>query len=292
MNMGLIIGAVILGLLLGGIYGLMASGLALTFGVMRVINVGHSAFVIAGAYLSYALFTHLHVDPFVGLFITMPLMFLFGVGAEMAFLQHIKEDREQFSVLITWAIALGIEGTVGYFFGTDLVQISPSYANSTFAVGGVGITYISLWGFLLGAFLLASLSLVLRRTTFGAALRATVINRQAAQLVGINVARVTALAFGISAALAAAGGTLFGMLNTFYPVSWYDLIGHLLVIIVVGGFNSIRGAFIAALALISLQEVLSVVISPTVADLSFFVFLTGFLIVRPNGLFSVQVREA
>jgi branched-chain amino acid transport system permease protein len=292
MNFGLIFGAAVLGLLLGGIYGLMASGLALTFGVMRVINVGHSAFVIGGAYLSYAFYTHLHVDPFVGLFITMPLMFLVGVGVEMAFLHHIKEDREQFSVLITWAIALGIEGILGYFFGTNLVQISPSYSNSSFTVGGVSITYVSLWGFLLGALLLFLLSLVLRRTTFGAALRATVINREAALLVGIDVARVTAIAFGIAAAMAAAGGALYGMINTFNPDSWYDLIGDLLVIIVLGGFNSIRGAFIASLVIISFQEVLSVVISPTWSDLSFFGFLAIILILRPNGLFSLQAREA
>ena len=292
MNFGLIIGSAVLGLLLGGMYGLMASGLALTFGVMRVINVGHSAFVIAGAYLSYMLYTHLHIDPFVGLFITMPVMFLVGVGLEMAFLQHIKEDREQFSVLITWAIALGIEGVLGYFFGTDLIQISPSYTNSSFAIGGVRITYLSLWGFLLGALLLFLLSLLLHRTTFGAALRATVINRQAAQLVGIDVARVTAIAFGIAAGMAAAGGALYGMLNTFNPGSWYDLIGDLLIIIVLGGFSSIRGAFIASLVVITFQEVLSVLISPTWSDLSFFGLLAVILILRPNGFFSVRAREA
>ena len=292
MNGGLLLGASVLGLLLGGIYGLMASGLALTFGVMRVINVGHSALVIAGAYMSYELFAHLHIDPFVSLVITMPVMFLIGMGLEMAFLQHLREDREQFSVLVTWAIALGVEGVLGYFCGTDLVQISTNYANSSFSIGGVQIVYIYLYGFLLGALLMGLLALLLRRTTFGWSLRATVLNRQAAQLIGIDVAKVSAIAFGIAAAMAAAGGALYGMLNTFNPGSWYDLIGDLLIIIVLGGFSSVRGAFIASLVVIMFQEVLSVIISPTWADWSFFMLLAIVLIVRPSGFFGVKTREA
>jgi branched-chain amino acid transport system permease protein len=291
-NGGLLLGAAVLGLLLGGVYGLMASGLALTFGVMRVINVGHSAFVICGAYLSYELFVRLHVDPFLGLLITMPLMFIIGVILEVIFLQHLKEDREQFSVLITWAFALGAEGVLGYFFGTQLVQISVSYGNASFAIGGVQIVYIYLYGFLFGALLMGLLALLLHRTTFGAALRATVLNRQAAQLIGIDVARVTAIAFGIAAAMAAAGGALYGMLSTFNPGSWYDLIGDLLIIIVLGGFTSIRGAFLSSLIVIMFQEVLSVMISPTWSDLSFFLLLAIVLIVRPNGFFGIRAREA
>jgi branched-chain amino acid transport system permease protein len=291
-NGGLLLGAAVLGLFLGGVYGVMASGLALTFGVMRVINVGHSALVICGAYLSYELFTRLNVDPFLGLLITVPFMFGLGMLLEIGFLRRIRQDREALSILTTWGIALVLEGVLGFFFGTDLVQITVSYGNSSFAVAGVRVTYIYLYGFIIAVVIMALLAALLYGTPFGAALRATTANRQAAQLLGINVDRVSAVAFGIGAAMAAVGGALYGMLNTFNPDSWYDLIGDLLIIVVIGGFSSIRGAFIAALLVIVVQEVMSVAISPTWADLAFYAILAVVLIVRPTGFFGVREREA
>ena len=292
MNSGLLLGGAVLGLFLGGVYGVMASGLALTFGVMRVINVGHSALVICGAYLSYELFTRLDIDPFLGLLITVPVMFGVGVLLEIGFLRRIRQDREALSILTTWGIALVLEGILGFFFGTDLVQISVKYGNSSFAVGGVRVTYIYLYSFIIAVVIMALLAVLLYGTPFGAAVRATTANRQAAQLLGINVDRVSAVAFGVGAAMAAVGGALYGMLNTFNPDSWYDLIGDLLIIVVIGGFSSVRGAFIAALVVIVIQEMMSVAISPTWADLAFYAILAVVLIVRPTGFFGTREREA
>src|SRR6516162_5557424 len=109
--MHLFVQACILGLLTGGVYALMASGLALGFGVMRVINVAQGALIILGAYLSYSLYTSLHIDPFVGLVVLTPLMFLLGTGLQLVFLRPLRdEEREELSLLVTWAIALAIEG--------------------------------------------------------------------------------------------------------------------------------------------------------------------------------------
>lgn len=292
MNGGLVLGAAVLGLFLGGVYGVMASGLALTFGVMRVINVGHSALVITGAYLSYELFAHLKIDPFLGLLITVPVMFLLGVVLEVSFLKRLKQDREALSILTTWGIALVLEGILGYFFGTDLVQVTVSYGNSSFSVAGVQVTYIYLYAFILAVVIMAMLAALLYYTPYGASLRATTANRQAAQLIGINVDRVSAIAFGIGSGMAAVGGALYGMLNQFNPDSWYDLIGDLLIIVVVGGFASMRGAFLAALVVIVIQEILSVAISPTWADLAFYAVLAVVLIIRPRGFFGVRERVA
>jgi branched-chain amino acid transport system permease protein len=291
-SLSLLFGAAVLGLLTGGIYGVMASGLALTFGVMRIINVGHAALVILGAFLSYELFKHLNIDPFLGLLITMPAMFLIGVVLEVLFIRPLKSGREELSVLVTWAMALALEGVMGYFFGTDLVQTTVSYGTASFAVGSVHITYVFVYAFVLAIALMGLLAFLLYRTTFGAAIRATMLNRQAAQLIGIDVERVSAVSFGIGAALAAAGGAMYGIVNAFNPDSHYDLIGHLLVIVVLGGLGSMRGAFLAALLIITIQDITSVVISPDWADLSFFVVLVIMLVARPQGFFGVRVREA
>jgi branched-chain amino acid transport system permease protein len=289
--MALILEAAVLGILTGGVYALMASGLTLIFGVMRIINVGHGALVILGAYLSFVLWRSLNVDPFVSLIVTMPVMFALGVILQVVFIRPLKTDREALSVLVTYSIALGIEGLLGYFFTSNYVQITAWYDTASFPIGTFRVTYIYVYGFLLALAILGAIFLMLYRTTFGGAIRATMLNRTAAQLVGIDVDRVSAIAFGIGMATAAAGGVVFGITNTFNPGSHYDLISRLLTIIVLGGLGSLRGAIIAALVMLVIEDVTAVVISRVWASFVFFVVLVAVLLVRPQGLFGLRVRE-
>jgi branched-chain amino acid transport system permease protein len=289
--MTLVLEAAVLGVLTGGVYALMASGLTLIFGVMRIINVGHGALVILGAYLSFAFFRSWHVDPLLTLLITMPLMFALGVVLQIVFIRPLKTDREALSVLVTYALALGIEGVLGFTFTSNYVQLRAWYETASFAVFGFHITYVYVFGFLLCLAILGVLFLVLYRTSFGGALRATMLNRTAAQLIGVDVDRVSAIAFGIGVATAAAGGVVFGITNSFNPGSHYDLISRLLTIIVLGGLGSLRGAIIAALVMLVTEDITAVVISPVWATFVFFVILVVVLIFRPQGLFGVRVRE-
>jgi branched-chain amino acid transport system permease protein len=290
--MTVILEAVIFGILTGGVYALMASGLTLIFGVMRIINVGHGALVILGAYLSYALLTSsLHVDPFLSLVITMPAMFLLGVVLQVVFIRPLKDDREALSVLVTYAIALGIEGLLGFIFTNNFVQLNAWYETASFAIFGFHIAYVYVFGFALCIAILAALFAVLYRTDFGGAIRATMLNRTAAQLVGVNVDRVSAMAYGIGVATAAAGGVVFGMTNSFNAGSHYDLISRLLTIIVLGGLGSLRGAVIGAVVMLITEDVAAVVISPVWASFAFFVILVVVLVVRPQGLYGIRVRE-
>jgi branched-chain amino acid transport system permease protein len=147
--MTLVLEAAVLGVLTGGVYALMASGLTLIFGVMRIINVGHGALVILGAYLSFAFFRSWHVDPLLTLLITMPLMFALGVVLQIVFIRPLKTDREALSVLVTYALALGIEGVLGFTFTSNYVQLRAWYETASFAVFGFHITYVYVFGFLL-----------------------------------------------------------------------------------------------------------------------------------------------
>jgi len=289
--MTLVLEAAVLGVLTGGVYALMASGLTLIFGVMRIINVGQGALVILGAYLSFVFSHSWHLDPLLTLIITMPLMFGLGVILQFVFIRPLKTDREALSVLVTYALALGIEGVLGFAFTTNYVQLRAWYETASFAIFGFHITYVYVFGFVLCLGILGVLFLVLYRTSFGRALRATMLNRTAAQLVGVDVDRVSAIAFGIGVASAAAGGVIFGITNSFNPGSHYDLISRLLTIIVLGGLGSLRGAIIAALVMLVTEDITAVVISPVWATFVFFVILVAVLIVRPQGLFGVRVRE-
>jgi branched-chain amino acid transport system permease protein len=287
---GLAFEAAMLGVLTGGVYALMASGLTLIFGVMRIINVGHGALVVLGAYLSFALFHTWHVDPFLGLFVTVPVMFGLGVLLEVVFIRPLRSDREALSVLVTYAIALGIEGALGFFFSTDYQQLSVWYQSASFQVGDFHVAAVYVVGFVLSVASLAALGLVLYRTTFGASIRATMLNRSAAQLIGIDVERVSAIAFGIGMATAAAGGVMFGITTAFNPGSHYDLISRLLTIIVLGGLGSLKGAIVAAVLMLVVEDVTAVLVSPTWAVFSFFVLLVLTLIARPQGLYGVRAR--
>src|SRR5690242_4837250 len=282
---GIIVNAIITGILTGGVYALMASGLTLIFGVMDIINVGQGALVILGAYLSYFLAENLHIDLFLGLFLTMPLMFLIGVFMEWAFIRPLKRDRTILSILVTFAIALVIEGILGIIFSNNMVQLHAWYADNSLQIGDFYLPYIYLFSFILSIVLLTGLYLLIYRTKFGFSLRATMQNRTAAQLIGIDVERVSAITFGIAVALAAAGGMAYGATTAFNPNSLYDLISRLLVIIILVGMGSLRGALIASLGMLVIEDVTAVVWSPVWASTVFFFLLVVVMVVRPQGLF-------
>jgi branched-chain amino acid transport system permease protein len=281
----LIIQGVVLGILTGGIYALMASGLTLIFGVLEIINVAQGILVVLGAYITFVLQQRLHIDLFVGLLITMPTMFGLGVLLEWAFIRRLKWDRITLSILVTYAIALIIEGALGFLFTTNFVELHAWYIDATVPVSGFYINYIYIYVFLMSVVLLGALYVLVYRTFFGRRLRASMQNRTAASLIGINVPKVQAITFGIGVSLAGAGGVAFGATNAFNPASSYDLIYRLLVIIVLGGMGSLGGSLIASLALVIIGDVVALVWSPVWSSTVFFVLLILLLLFRPQGLF-------
>jgi branched-chain amino acid transport system permease protein len=285
--------ACILGLLTGGVYALMASGLALGFGVMRVINVAQGALIILGAYLSYTLYSSLGVDPFVGLLVLTPAMFVLGVMLQIVFLRPLREEeREELSLLVTWAIALGIEGILSVVYQTGYRSTITSYADRSWSVFGYYVSVARTYAFVASAVVLILLFSILRFTKLGRAVRATVQNPTAARLLGVETRLVSALGFGLSVATASAAGAVYGIVFPFNPGSHYDLISRLLTIIVLGGLGSLGGAVIAALFMGLTEALFSAEFSPTWSSFTFFVVLIVMLVLRPQGLFGARVRGA
>jgi branched-chain amino acid transport system permease protein len=285
--------ACILGLLTGGVYALMASGLALGFGVMRVINVAQGALIILGAYLSYTLYTSLGIDPFVGLLVLTPAMFVLGVVLQIVFLRPLREEEsEELSLLVTWAIALGIEGILSIAYQTTYRSTITSYADRSWNVLGYYVSVARTYAFVASAVVLLLLFAILRLTKLGRAVRATVQNPTAARLLGVETRLVSALGFGLSVATASAAGAVYGIVFPFNPGSHYDLISRLLTIIVLGGLGSLGGAVIAALFMGLAEALFSAEFSPTWSSFTFFVVLIVMLVLRPQGLFGARVRGA
>jgi branched-chain amino acid transport system permease protein len=288
----LFVQALILGLLAGGVYALMASGLTLAFGIMRVINVAQGVMVVLGAYLSYTLFTRFHVDPFLSILLVVPVVFALGVVLELVFIRPLRiEDREALSLLVTWAIALGIEGLLGVAYATTYRRTIPSYANGSWTVGGYMILRVQVYAFVLSVVILSGLAVLLKETRFGRAVRGTVQNPASAALLGVDARRVAAIGFGISVATAAAAGAVYGIVSPFNPGSHYDLISLLLTIIVLGGMGSLPGTVVAGLMMGVAEALLATYISPTWAKFAFFILLITVLVVRPQGLFGTVERD-
>jgi branched-chain amino acid transport system permease protein len=265
--------------------------LTLVFGIMKVINVAQGALVILAAYLSYTLFSHLHVDPFLSSLIVTPAMFVLGVAVQLVFVRSLRgPDASELSLLVTWALALGIEGALSAVFQTTYRSTLPSYTYRSWDIFGYQVGLVRVLGFAASALLLGLLSLLLTRTRFGRAVRATVQNPTAATLLGVDSNRVQTLSFGIGVSMAAAAGAVYGVIYPFNPGSHYDLISRLLSIVVLGGLGSIGGAVAAALTMGVVESVVAVEISPTWAAFSFFIVLIAFLLVRPQGIFGLRER--
>jgi branched-chain amino acid transport system permease protein len=274
------------GILGGGVYALMAVGLTLIFGVLDIINIAQGILVVLGAYLSYVLSVHLHIDLFVGLLITVPAMFVIGVAIQWLFIRPLRgRDRASMSLLAAYAVALIIEGVLYRVFGPNYVVLNASYVTSSVHLFGFYLPDIYLYGFALAVACVAALYLLLYRTTFGRSLRATMQDQTAARLIGIDVNRVAAVTFGIGVAVTAVGGMMFGATSGgFNPNSGYDLISRLLAIIILGGLGSIGGALAAAMFMTT-AEALVDIWSPDWAVVVFYVALVLVLAIRPSGLF-------
>jgi branched-chain amino acid transport system permease protein len=277
--------AVLAGILTGTVYALMATGLSLIFGVLDIIDVAQAGYVILAAFLSLVLQRTFHIDLFVGLLITMPLLFLLGLAVESIFIRPIKRDRTQLSILVTFGIGLVIEGVLGLKFGTTEYELQAWYVTQGVQVGNFYISYVYIFAFMLAVVLIAALFFLLYRTKFGRSVRALMQNRTAAQLIGINVERVSAITFAIGVALTAAGGMAYGATTPFNNNSWYDLITRLFAIIILGGLGSVQGALIGAIIMLVCSDVTAVVWSPVWSSVVFFVALALLLLFRPQGIF-------
>ncbi len=288
-----LIQGLILGILTAGVYALMASGQTLIFGIMKVVNLAQGAMVILGAYLAYQLFTSFGIDPLLAIPITTVALFVVGMSVEYAFIRPLKrEDRSELSLLVTFAVALLLEGIMSVTWNTTDRVVNTSYSNSSWTVFGYQITLVRLWAFLLSLAALGLLFVLLNRTKFGRAVRASVQNPESARLLGVQSEWVSAIGFGVGSATAAAAGSVYAMLYPFNPGSHYDLISRLLSIVLLGGLGSIGGAVLGALIVSVSSAVVASTISPTWSEMTFFVILLAVLLVRPRGLFGSTARGA
>jgi branched-chain amino acid transport system permease protein len=279
------------GILTGGVYALLASGLTLIFGVMKIVHISHAAFIILAAYLTYFISRDLGIDPLLTVVITAPLFFLLGMLVQRLLLSRLRENATMMSVLLTFAIAIVIEGGMGLLWTSSHRSINVSYGESAVNLGDVRLPVDRILGFLLAAATLAMLFAVLRYSRYGQALRATIQHPAAARLIGVDAQTISAVGFGLGLATAAVGGAILAILVPFFPATHYAWIGRLMAIIVLGGLGSVGGAAIAAVAMGVIESLVLVSMDATWASMIFFIVLFMTLALRPQGLFGGRLAE-
>ncbi len=283
--------ALILGLLIGGVYALLASGLTLIFGVMNVINIAHGAFLIFAAFLTWSLWESTGMDPLAAILITTPAMFVFGWVLYLTAVGRIRRAPPAATVLLTFGLALVLEGLMGEIWGNTSHSVRPAYGNQSFSIGELFLPKAQVYGGLVAIVVLCGLYAILTWTWLGRAIRASAVNPQGAELVGVNVGKVATLTFAIGVASAGAGGSITSVLYPFLPGSHYQWIARLLGIIVLGGMGSLPGAVVGALALGVAETMTVTYIGPEWATAVPYVVVIIVLLLRPQGLLGSRLRE-
>jgi branched-chain amino acid transport system permease protein len=278
-------------LLLAGFYAGMAYGLGLIYGVLRIVNLAHGGILMASAYLTWLLFTELHLDPYLAIPVALVVFFLVGMGIYAGLVRFLPRGPAGAvqSLLLLFGVWLIIRNLAYLLFTGNDQAIRTGYSTSSVAIGGASFAVNRIVVFAVSAVALVALHLFLTRTYWGKAIRAVAQHAESATLVGINVERVYILTFGLGTALAGLAGLLASTLFAFNPSFGAGELLKSFVIIVLGGLGSVVGIAVGA-AILAFAEVFSIYLVPSYLTSAVgFVLLVVVLVLRPGGLFGQRV---
>lgn len=280
---------VVFGALVGGLYGVAAVGLALVFGVLKMLNVSHGELIMLGGYLSVWLFSLWGLDPFASLAVSGPVLFLVGAALYLGLFGRLvplhDEEKLKNSILIGFGLALVLQVLAILAWTADERAITTAYAGQVWRVGPVVVPLARLAAFTVGFAALGGLHLFLNRTDPGRAIRATAEDWQAAALMGISVRRTYLYAFGLGSALAGVSGTLVSIADAISPSIGLPWTLKALIVVVLAGLGSIFGTFVAGVGLGVAESLSAFFLGGVYREVVGLVLFLVVLAVRPSGLF-------
>jgi branched-chain amino acid transport system permease protein len=279
----------LLGILIGGLYGLAAAGLSLVFGVLKVLNVAHGELIMLGGYGAFWLVARLGIDPFASLVLVVPLALLLGLGLYWALFGFVvradEETRVKNSLLIGFGLALALHALAVRLWTADERSIAVPYGGAVLSVGELSISVVRLLSLALAFALIGGLQLVLTHWRWGKAIRATADDWQAASLTGIDVRRAYVLAFAIGTGLAGAAGTLVSIGYSISPSIGLEWTLKALIVVVLAGLGSMMGTFVGGLVLGVAEAASAAALGGPYREVAGLVIFVVVLVVRPRGLF-------
>jgi branched-chain amino acid transport system permease protein len=277
------------GLLLGGLLGLVGLGFSMVWGILNMVNLAHGAFIMLAAYLTFYLFNAFRVDPFLTLPITMAALFVFGFLLQKYVINMVMRAPLLVTFVLTFGFQTFLVSLSRVLFTGDQRAVGPAYNAASLTIGDMIINWMKLGGFAIALLLTVALYLFVRYTRTGNAVRAVGMDPDAARLMGVNVAQIYAITYGLSAAVAAAAGTLISMWYAFTPDSFEIYNIRAFAVVVLGGLGSIPGALIGGLVFGLLDQTIS---STSIGGFQLgalkealiFLAMVLVLVVRPTGL--------
>ncbi|MGV8855772.1 MAG: branched-chain amino acid ABC transporter permease [Devosia sp.] len=290
----MIVTAIISGLVLGGTYALVAMGLTLQYGISRIMNLAYGETIIIAAFCAYLLVSQLGINPILGLVIILPGAFAFGYLVYGLMMQPLVRRSaksgtlEVDSILATFGLLFVLQGLMLVLFGSNYT--SYSYLNFGVPVFGVTIGANRLLAFVMAVVIGATLYLALTRTRWGTAIRAVAVSPQSAPLVGIDVNRTARFAFALGAMLAASGGVMISMYQTFTASMGVIFTMKALVVVIMGGLGNLLGALVAGLLLGLVETLVATYVDPGLTLAATYAIFLAVLLWRPSGLFGKAAR--
>jgi branched-chain amino acid transport system permease protein len=277
--------ATVNGILLGGLYGLATVGFSMVWGVMGVINLAHTSFIMLGAYITYVLFERFGVDPLASMPVAMAAMFALGYGIQRLILNRIIRTSLLLSLVVTFGIELVLTDATVLAFTSDVRSVNASYASASVSVFGVLVPVVRLLAAGLSLALGIAFFVFLRYASLGQAILATALDREMSNLMGINPQTVFALTAGAGAGLAGAAGSLSSMLFPVSPTMGVSFLAAVFVITVLGGIGSVEGCIVAGFLYGLVQAWAAHFLGTSYQEIVAFAMFLGVLVVRPQGLF-------
>jgi branched-chain amino acid transport system permease protein len=282
--------AALTGALLGGLYALMAAGLSVTWGVLRVISLTHFGFILLGAYLTFQLTSTWGMDPLLTVGLTAPALFVGAAGLQWAF---DRLDISEFgSLLVSFGLLIITIQATSIIWTADFQQMTAArnpYATRSVEVGRLVVPVATLLAFGLALAVIVGAHWVLRRTNAGRATRAFAQDRTVAAAFGIDGRAVGVVVAGVAGASAAVAGMLFALENALIPATAYEWFGVVFAVFILGGVGDLLGTLAAGVAVGMVSSVVSVLLSPAAAPFVLFSMIVAALLVRPRGLFGAAV---
>lgn len=287
-----LIEALISALMVAGLYATMSYGLALIYGVMKIINLANAGSMMLASFTTFFLWQSFGLDPLVSVFLVAPMFFVVGALIEAFLVRRVINEKPVISLLLLFGVLLVMQAGASFFLGGDVRSVRPVYIQEVVHFGDVTLAYNRIFVFLAGVVILVSLELFLRNTFLGRAIRALAQDRDACRLAGIDVQRVSMIAFGLGTALAGAAGALLTAVFPFDPSNPYGVLQlKSFTIIVLGGLESIPGVAAAAFLLAAAENLTVTLSKPQLENLVSFLLLVVVLVVMPGGLAALIRRR-
>ena len=273
------------GVMLGGIYAVMAIGLTLIFGVLKVVNFAHGEFLMLAMYLAWALASLAGVNAYTGIIIVVPALFIFGVLIHLLIIKPVVDKPHLIVAFATMGLSIVMQNLALVLMTADLRDVPPLLGGSPVRIGSIYLRAELVLGFAISVFITLGLMIFMKRSYLGKAIRATVQDRDAAMLMGINVPRLFLLTFAGGSALVGLAGCIMVPLYSTFPTVGLNFVLIAYVIVVLGGMGSMEGAFLGGICIGLVQSLSGYYIAPAYGQMFYFLLFLLVMLFRPNGLF-------